>query len=304
MLNLLNTRRYLRFSLMAALVAMAACSPLDRLKHAQKNDRGDFRSHLAAEYLAFAESEQELGHEKTSEYFARKGLRAARDVSTPPEQPDDWKVEGDVQFELRNSRERLMKVRSEFFQRVAGQSLARAQLFYDCWVMQAAEHAENDLSLPCRGEFLGEMDELEQIVRTLGPTPKIKLPADYTILFGMGSATLNNDAHYAIEEVRAIALLYPHASIDITGHADRVGSRERNLVLSTERAAHVAAALEEAGIAAERITFSADGEDNPATPTLDGVARERNRRVEIRVLPQMAAPQEDPFAGATAHEAE
>lgn len=302
--NLPDMRNILRFSLVAVLVAAAACSPLDRLKRAQENDRGDFRSHLAAEYLSFAESEMELGHEKTADHFARKGLRAAHAIPIPPEHPADWKVEGDVMLELRNSRERLMKVRSEFFQRVAGQRLARAQLFYDCWVMQAAERADDDLSLPCRGEFLGELGGLEQIVATLGPAPKVKLPADYTILFPLGGTGLDKNGLYTVQEVLAISRLYPESTIDITGHADRVGSRARNLVLSTERAANVAFALTEAGIGHERIGFSADGEDNPATPTLDGVARERNRRVEIRVLPLMAPPQDGFFAGAPQHEAE
>lgn len=259
-------------------------------------DRGDFRSSLASEYLAFAESEAELGHKDTSDLFAQKGLRAARDNATPPENPADWDMPVDIRTELANGRERLMLVRSELFQRVASQSLARAQMLYDCWVMQAAHHTNDDLSLPCRGEFLGELEELEQIRHTLGPDPKVDLPAEYTILFTMGSTALDKDAEFTIQEVLAITRLNPYFTISIVGHADRVGSRKRNLQLSTQRAAAVAEALVSAGISAEQIGFSADGEDNLATPTLDGVARERNRRVEISVLPLMTAPLEMPEA--------
>lgn len=292
MANLLNTRKAGRTLAVAVLAAAAACSPLDRLKHVQENDRGDFRSGLAIEYLSFAESEAELGHEKNSRYFAKKGLRAAHDKATPPEDPATWEIDADTLTELRNARERLMRVRSDFFQRVSSQTLARAQMLYDCWVMQAATNTDDDLNLPCRGEFLGELDKLEQIIDTLGPTPKVTLPAHYTILFPSGGTALDGNAAFTMQEVLAITRLYPDYTIDITGHTDRVGTREDNLVLSTERAAAVAAALADAGIDPERIGFSADGEDNPAVPTLDGVARERNRRVEISVLPLAIAPQE------------
>lgn len=290
MANLLNTRNAARLFAVTIIAIATACSPLSRLKHAQENDRGDFRSSLALEYLSFAESEQELGHKKNSDYFAQKGLRAARDEATPPENPSDWDIDADTTTELRNTRERLMNVRSEFFQRVASQNLARAQLLYDCWVMQAADHTDNDLSLPCRNEFLGELGELEQIVQTLGPAPKVTLPARYTILFDMGSAELDKDAEFTLQEVLATTRLYPLYTVEVTGHADRSGGRKRNQVLSTERAANVASALVDAGIDSERIGFNAKGESLPETPTLDGVARERNRRVEIVVQPMMAMP--------------
>lgn len=271
---------------------LGACSPLQQLRRANEDDRGDFRSNLAAEYLAFAESEAELGHKKDSTYLAEKGLRAAQNQTTPPENPVEWEIPEDLRTELNNARERYMRVRNDFFQRVAAQSLARAQVFYDCWVMQAAQHRDNDLTLPCRSEFLGELDTLEQIVDTLGPSPKVKLPAHYTILFGIGSTRLDTDAAYTVEEVLAITRLYPDHLIEIVGHTDRAGSQERNLVISTERAANTAAALADVGIDPERINFSGEGEDNPAIPTLDGVYRERNRRVEISVLPLQTPPAE------------
>lgn len=278
--------------LLAVCLVLGACSPLQQLRRANEDDRGDFRSNLAAEYLAFAESEAELGHKETSTYFARKGLCATKDQATPPENPDDRNIPQDLRTELHNARERYMRVRNDFFQRVAAQSLARAQIFYDCWVMQAAHHDHNNLTLPCRAEFLGELTALEQIVNTLGPSPKVNLPAHYTILFGIGSTALDKDASYTIQEVLAITRLYPEYMIEVVGHTDRAGSEERNLVISTERAANTAASLVDAGIDPERIHFSGEGEDNPAIPTLDGIYRERNRRVEISVLSLQTPPAE------------
>lgn len=291
MAHIPDMHRLGRVMLVLLLAAVTACSPIDRLKRAQESDSGTFSANLAAEYLAFAESEAELGHAKNSEFFARKGLRAAHDESPMPEQPKDWITDNaPLQMELRNARKRLMNVRSEFFTRVASQSVARAQMLYDCWVMQASERTDDDLALPCRGEFLGEVSQLEQIIDTLGPHPKVTLPARYTILFALGSAELDNDAAFTVQEVLAITRLYPLHTVEIVGHADRSGSEKRNLVLSTERAANVTQALIDAGIGAERIGFSAEGEDNPEIPTLDGIRRDRNRRVEIAVLPILPTP--------------
>lgn len=290
MANTLYLRKLMRCGALLALAAIAACSPLDRLQRMQEEDSGSFHSNLAAEYLAFAESEQELQRDKSSTFFAKKGLRAAQGKDVQPEKPANWEIDTNTRMELRNARERLMRVRSEFFTRVASQSVARAQMLYDCWVMQSVEHTDNDLTLPCRGEFLGELASLEQIIATLGPKPQVNLPARYTILFPLGSAELDKNAKFTIQEVLAVTRLFPLYTIDITGHADRSGSQQRNLVLSTQRAAHVAQALVDAGINSEQIGFSADGEANPAIPTLDGIRRERNRRVEIAVLPLLAPP--------------
>lgn len=267
------------------LLAAVACSPLDRLRYAQERDSGTFAANLAAEYLAYAESEKELGRSDRSTYFARKGLRAANGTPPPPENPDDWPLDDALHPELQDAHHRLMRVRTDFFTRVASQNVARAQLLFDCWVMQAVDRTDDEFALPCRNEFIGEVSRLEQIIDTLGPRPKVALPAHYTILFPLGGTALGKDAEFTIQEVLAITNLYPDHRVEVTGHADRSGSTQRNLVLSTERAANVTQALIDAGIAPERISFTAEGEDNPAVPTLDGISRQRNRRVEIDVLP-------------------
>ncbi|MGB1539920.1 MAG: hypothetical protein ACPG80_03085, partial [Rickettsiales bacterium] len=130
----------LTLSLIAAftLLMAAGCTPLGQLKRATQQDRGDFYSSLAVEYLAFAQSEAELAHEKNRDYFASKGLRANRHAEAEPENPADWDINADTTQELINARNRLMAVRTEFLMRVASQQVARAQLLYDCWVVQTA----------------------------------------------------------------------------------------------------------------------------------------------------------------------
>ena len=70
----------------------------------------------------------------------------------------------------------------------------------------------------------------------------------------------------------------------VTGHTDRAGPAEYNMLLSLRRADAVREALATRGIAAGRISVAGRGEAEPAVPTADGVAEPANRRVEIIVL--------------------
>ena len=76
------------------------------------------------------------------------------------------------------------------------------------------------------------------------------------------------------------------------GHTDSTGNDLANLRASRSRAEAVAAWLVERGVADERITVVAFGEQNPLAPnakpdgTPDEAARRQNRRVELRIAPR------------------
>ena len=282
--------------LLLGMTVVTACSPLSRLEKAVDSTQDGFRANLAQEYLSFAQSEAELGRQTTRDYFAEKGLRAAQGQPIPPEDPTNWMVSDEgLQTELKQARGRRRRVRTECLQRVAGYRIARAQLYYECWVVQAYEGTERDANLPCRQEFISEMEAVEQVTASLGPKPDITLPVRFTVLFPLGEAGLTHDALYGVGQAVGVATLFPNARIVAEGHADRSGGEAHNLALSQARVESVQEALLDAGIEAERIRISAVGESAPATPTLDGIRRDRNRRVEIWVLP----PEQEPPTAAT-----
>ncbi|MNL75232.1 Photosystem I chlorophyll a apoprotein A2 [compost metagenome] len=72
--------------------------------------------------------------------------------------------------------------------------------------------------------------------------------------------------------------------IEISGHTDDVGSDSENMALSQRRAQSVQYYLQQAGIAADRILAKGYGETKPMAPNDSDENRQKNRRIEWRIL--------------------
>jgi outer membrane protein OmpA-like peptidoglycan-associated protein/tetratricopeptide (TPR) repeat protein len=72
--------------------------------------------------------------------------------------------------------------------------------------------------------------------------------------------------------------------IEISGHTDDVGSDTENMELSRRRAQSVQQYLHESGVAADRITFKGYGETQPVAANDSDENRQKNRRIEWRIL--------------------
>ena len=108
-------------------------------------------------------------------------------------------------------------------------------------------------------------------------------PARFILYFISGGVRLTAESQALIpaivEEVRS----RQSTDVGVVGHADRTGSREMNMRLSTRRAEAVAALLEAEGVARDILEITSHGEENPLVPTADDVPEPRNRRVEVTV---------------------
>lgn len=115
------------------------------------------------------------------------------------------------------------------------------------------------------------------------------------VYFDLSSAAPDADAEAAVDGAFAAVLRQSRrgrmVTIAIDGHADRSGDADANRRLSYGRANAVRRLLSDrlrraARAGAEiphQFVLRALGESRPATPTRDGVAEARNRRVEITV---------------------
>jgi outer membrane protein OmpA-like peptidoglycan-associated protein len=106
--------------------------------------------------------------------------------------------------------------------------------------------------------------------------------------FAFDSYDLDPPARRVVERI-AYVLNHPRAAdrrVLLEGHADAMGTREYNLVLSRRRAETVARELIEQGVQRKRITVEAYGESRPVAPNTkpdgsdDPTGRAKNRRVE------------------------
>lgn len=104
------------------------------------------------------------------------------------------------------------------------------------------------------------------------------------IYFKTGSAELDEASAPILNSVADIAGRCPEAKIEVTGHTDSVGSRDKNRQLSESRARSVVDYLTERGVARARIAARGFGDTRPVASNDTEANRAKNRRIEFRVV--------------------
>jgi OOP family OmpA-OmpF porin len=121
--------------------------------------------------------------------------------------------------------------------------------------------------------------------------PPPPMPFDATIGFPEGGSKLDEAATQALDAVLANPVTATGGAIVLRGSSDSRGSDADNKAASKTRAEAVAHYLEKHGVAKDRLTVIALGEDRPVAPNanLDGSdnpqGRAKNRRVDLTVSP-------------------
>lgn len=103
----------------------------------------------------------------------------------------------------------------------------------------------------------------------------------FQVLFATGNDTLNELDRQRIKALADHLHEHPELVVRLDGHADPRGTDEYNNVLSQERAKAVKQALEEMGIAGERIHYQGHGNQFSSAPKGDDEAYQQERRVDI-----------------------
>ncbi len=133
------------------------------------------------------------------------------------------------------------------------------------------------------------------------PPPPCELPPDGTpvtlegckagdrfvlhgVNFEFNQSRLTANARTLLDQVASALLLRPDIDVEIQGHTDSKGSERYNQSLSERRAQSVLEYLVSAGVSANRMTARGFGEIQPISDNLTDEGRERNRRVELKVL--------------------
>jgi outer membrane protein OmpA-like peptidoglycan-associated protein len=103
------------------------------------------------------------------------------------------------------------------------------------------------------------------------------------IFFDLGKATLRPESKIELDKLFEI-LNYSEIVIELGGHTDSIGSDEANNLLSQERVNAVSAYLTEKGISPKRLVAVGYGEKQPIAPNYTDEGRQKNRRVEVKIL--------------------
>ncbi len=111
----------------------------------------------------------------------------------------------------------------------------------------------------------------------------VNLPDGVT--FDVGSSALKPAFRDTLDKIAVSMNQYPNSLIDVYGHTDSTGSDSFNQLLSESRAKTVANYLISRSVSASRIRSQGFGETMPVADNTTAEGRQKNRRVEIKIVP-------------------
>jgi OOP family OmpA-OmpF porin len=114
-----------------------------------------------------------------------------------------------------------------------------------------------------------------------GPTPRWVR----TIPFPSGSDKMPDESRAVVDALVVLMREYPDMRVELSGHSDSRGSRDRNMAASCKRADAVIDYLVVQGIDPARTERRCAGPDEPIASNENSSGRAANRRVEVKVLP-------------------
>jgi chemotaxis protein MotB len=117
----------------------------------------------------------------------------------------------------------------------------------------------------------------------------VALPAD--ILFASGSARISDRGQSTLVELGRVFQSMPDKRLQVEGHTDNVpirgGKFESNWHLGHARAMAVVDILLRTGVTAPKLSAASYGEFQPKAPNTDDENRQKNRRIEIVIIPKL-----------------
>ena len=128
------------------------------------------------------------------------------------------------------------------------------------------------------------------------------------VLFDSGKATLRRNAHRVLDQVAIVLAKFPNQPVAVEGHTDnqpiKYSGWASNAALSEARAQAVADYLaEHHGVDRGRITAVGYGDERPIASNDALGERQKNRRVEIVILPNKETGRAYEKEAARAHKA-
>lgn len=133
---------------------------------------------------------------------------------------------------------------------------------------------------------LAKVDKYTEIEKDLLLVPIVKDESIQlsNVFFQQGKAALRSESFPELDRLVEIMQENPTMRIELSGHTDNTGNRDALMRLSQDRVQEVKTYLVKKGIKKDRIEGRGYGPTNPIVTNDTDENRERNRRVEFRIL--------------------
>ena len=128
-----------------------------------------------------------------------------------------------------------------------------------------------------------ELERTGVSVTRTGDNITLNMPGNIT--FATDSADLNAGFFDVLNSVGKVVNEFEQTVIEVAGHTDSTGSDQYNQQLSERRANAVAAYLKTRSVRSDRIITVGAGESHPVASNDTPDGRQRNRRVELTLVP-------------------
>lgn len=132
-------------------------------------------------------------------------------------------------------------------------------------------------------ELRRELSDTGVQVSREGDNIKLHIPGNIT--FASGKANIVTGFYPVLDDVALVLNKYTKTRMSIDGHTDSIGDASYNQQLSINRANSVAGYLAQAGVDSRRLQTTGYGESVPIATNINAAGRQKNRRVELRILP-------------------
>lgn len=131
---------------------------------------------------------------------------------------------------------------------------------------------------------------------------RLVLNLSQEVLFDTGKAELKPEGQKTLTEIATLLATLTDRSFQIEGHTDNVPIKNQkfpsNWELSNARAMAVVHLLIRSGVTPEQLSAAGFGEFHPVAPNDTDMGRQKNRRIEIVMLPNLNVIADVAFQGA------
>ncbi len=108
-------------------------------------------------------------------------------------------------------------------------------------------------------------------------------PERHVLFFKFDASDLQSASRQKLPQIYQAIGMRQVCDVEVNGHTDRMGKEVYNYSLSIQRAQQVCKELIDMGLDEACLKIRYYGESDPLVPTVDGVAKQVNRRVEIEI---------------------